>query len=83
MGISLGSEREEIVIKAILPVDNDNDDDTPSPSGSVKITLSGSVGSGGVNKAKDVKAVKKRLYDLGYTWVGNASSGSLSTGFIQ
>jgi hypothetical protein len=83
MRISLGTESEEIVIKAVLPVDNDDDEDTPQPSGSVTITLSGSVGSGGVNQANDVKAVKKRLHDLGYTWVGDPSSASLNTGFIQ
>ena len=83
MTISLGTDREEIVIKAVVPIDNDDDEETPQPSGAVTINLSGSVGSGGVNKAEDVKAVKKRLHDLGYTWVGDPSSASLSTGFIQ
>jgi hypothetical protein len=83
MRISLGSEQEEIIIKAILPVDDSDDDETPQPSGAVTISLTGSVGSGGVNKATEVKAVKKRLHDLGYVWVGDISSSSLNTGFIQ
>lgn len=83
MGISLGTESEEIFIKAVLPVDNNDEEETSQPSGSVTITLSGSVGSGGVNQANDVKTVKKRLHDLGYTWVGDPSSASLDTGFIQ
>ncbi|MEQ9239113.1 glucosaminidase domain-containing protein [Coleofasciculus sp. E2-BRE-01] len=81
--ISLGAESEEIDIKAVSPVDKDDPEETTNPSGSVKIALSGSVGRGGVNKAEDVKAVKKRLHELGYTWVGDISSASINTGFIQ
>lgn len=80
---SVDSESVDIQIKATTPIDANDDDHTPQPSGSVKISLSGSVGSGGVNNDADVKAVKKRLHELGYTWVGNPDNKTINTGTIQ
>lgn len=42
----------------------------PKPEASVNLALSGSVGRGGANAKKDVEAVKNRLSDLGFSWVG-------------
>ena len=42
----------------------------PKPIASANLTLSGSVGRGGDNFKKDVEAVKNRLSDLGFSWVG-------------
>ena len=46
----------------------------PSPGQAVSISLTGSVGAKGVNKAGDVKAVKNRLVDLGFSWIGRNST---------
>jgi len=73
MKISLGTESEEITIKASVA----------TITGAVRIALSGSVGSGGINKTADKLAVKKRLHDLGFTFVGDPTNSSLNTGFIQ
>jgi hypothetical protein len=83
MQISTGSETVEIVIKAATPVDANDNEETAKPLGSIVINLSGSVGSGGVNKEADVKAVKQRLQDLGYTWVGDPNNKTITTGTIQ
>lgn len=50
-------------------------------SGLRRISLIGSVGRGGVNNSQDVKQVKDRLRELGFTWVG--TSNSVDTGTIQ
>lgn len=50
-------------------------------SGLSRINLIGSVGRGGVNNSQDVKQVKDRLRELGFTWVG--TSNSVDTGTIQ
>ncbi len=44
------------------------------PNNPVTINLSGSVGARGNNNPDDVKAVKDRLVDLGYNWVGRNST---------
>ena len=36
----------------------------------VTLNLTGSVGAGGVNRPEDVRAVKERLFNLGFSWVG-------------
>ena len=49
----------------------------PNPSAggqAVTIDLTGSVGAGGDNNSPDVKAVKDRLVDLGFNWVGRNST---------
>ena len=46
----------------------------PSPGQAVTINLTGSVGAGGTNKAPEVEAVKNRLVDLGFNWVGRNST---------
>lgn len=80
---SVDSESIDISVKAVTPIGASDDDDTARPSGSIVINLSGSVGSGGVNKEADVKAVKKRLQELGYTWVGDPNIKTITTGTIQ
>lgn len=80
---SVDSESVDVQIKAVTPHGANDDDETAHPSGSIVINLSGSVGSGGVNKEADVKAVKKRLHELGYTWVGDPNSKTITTGTIQ
>jgi hypothetical protein len=80
---SVDSESVDIQIKAVTPKGASDDDETAHPSGSIVINLSGSVGSGGVNKEADVKAVKKRLHELGYTWVGAPDNKTITTGTIQ
>ncbi len=80
---SVDSESVDISIKAVTPINAKDDEDTAHPSGSIVINLSGSVGSGGVNKEADAKAVKKRLHELGYTWVGDPNNRTITTGTIQ
>lgn len=83
ISISTGSETVEITINARLPVDASDDEETKTPmvtTGSVEIKLSGSVGVGGINNSADVKIVKKRLKDLGYTWVGDPSTDTRDRG---
>jgi Mannosyl-glycoprotein endo-beta-N-acetylglucosaminidase len=82
MMISLGAESASININ-VSPVAGSGDPENTTPVGSVKLILTGSVGSGGVNKSAEVMLVKKRLHSLGYTWVGDLNSGSQTTGFIQ
>ncbi len=71
--ISLETQSEEITIKASLA----------SATGAVTIPLSGSVGLGGVNRTADKLAVKKRLHELGFTFVGDPTNSSLNTGFTN
>ncbi|MFN6515239.1 MAG: glucosaminidase domain-containing protein [Nostoc sp. CreGUA01] len=47
------------------------------------IQLSASVGIGGVNKPDDVKAVKARLHELGYTWVGDPNTATINRGLFD
>lgn len=42
----------------------------PLPGQATVLNLTGSVGSGGDNISTDVQAVKNRLTDLGFSWVG-------------
>jgi Mannosyl-glycoprotein endo-beta-N-acetylglucosaminidase len=81
MKLTLGNKSTDISIKVSPAVDGSDDPDTPNPTGAVSITLTGSVGRGSVNKASEVLAVKQRMRDLGYDWVGNSSA--VTTGFIQ
>lgn len=80
---SVDTESVDIQIKVEPSIDKDDDDEALKPLGSIVINLSGSVGSGGVNKEADVKAIKRRLHDLGYTWVGDFNSKTITTGTIQ
>lgn len=75
MKISLGTQSEEITIQASVS--------TATATGKVVIPLSGSVGVGGINKTADKVAVKQRLFDLGFTFVGTPTSPALNTGFIH
>ncbi|MFN6563045.1 MAG: glucosaminidase domain-containing protein [Nostoc sp. ChiSLP01] len=77
-----------IAIKVVVPFDNNDDEETQQPtassvSGVKVIQLTGSVGIGGVNKADDVKAVKARLYELGYTWVGDPNTATINRGLFD
>lgn len=83
MSISTDSETVEITIKAHQPVDAGDDEETPTPivtAGSIAVNLLGSVGVGGINKSEDVKAIKKRLKALGYTWVGDPATNTRNRG---
>lgn len=73
MKISLGTQSEEITIQASVSTATDT----------VAIPLSGSVGAGGINNTADKIAVKQRLFDLGFTFVGTPTSPALNTGFIH
>jgi hypothetical protein len=78
----------EIHIKVVVPFDRKDDENTqqPTPSslpGAKVIKLGGSVGIGGVNKADDVKAIKARLYELGYRWVGDPNSADRDRGLFD
>lgn len=44
------------------------------PAQATTIDLQGSVGSGGDNNAPDIEAVKNRLVDLGFSWIGRNST---------
>ncbi|MEA5603109.1 glucosaminidase domain-containing protein [Nostoc sp. UHCC 0252] len=86
--ISVEDQTLEIPIKVVVPFDNKDDENTqqPTPSslpGAKVIKLSGSVGIGGVNKADDVKAIKARLYELGYKWVGDPNSADRDRGLFD
>jgi hypothetical protein len=79
--ITLGNQSGEIAIKVSPAIDGADSPDTPQPTGAVSIILAGSVGRGGINKSNEVIAIKKRMQDLGYDWVG--TSAQVTTGFIQ
>ncbi len=86
--LAVDDQTLEIKIKVIVPFDHQDDEKTQQPpasnlSGAKVIQLSGSVGIGGVNKADDVKAVKGRLYELGYTWVGDPKSADRDRGLFD
>ena len=84
MQISVGSQTTEILIKAVPSLSDKDNEETPNPSGKVTIKLTKSVGVGVVNNNKDeVKAVKQRLRDLGYNWVGNPDSITIDTGTVK
>lgn len=74
MRISLGTQSEEIKIKASIPA--------AAAAGAAIIRLTGSIGVGGINKPNEKVAVKQRLHSLGFTFVGDPSSSALNTGFI-
>lgn len=79
--ISIDRETVSVQIQAKLPATVVADSEVANPPGAVQLTLSGSVGKGGVNKKDDVLAVKQRLRDLGYTWI--TTTNSVDTGTIQ
>lgn len=84
MEIAVGNETTEIFIKAVPSANGQDDEETPNPSGKVAIKLTKSVGVGVFNNNKhEVKAVKQRLRDLGYTWVGNPDSVTIDTGTVK
>jgi hypothetical protein len=75
MQISVGSQIVEIKVNAVTSV---------QPLGSIVINLTRSVGHGVVNNnLTEVKAIKERLYKLGYTWVGNPDSITIDTGTVK
>ncbi|QLE56584.1 glucosaminidase domain-containing protein [Nostoc sp. TCL26-01] len=76
MLIAIADQSLEIKFKVVL---------SPTSSKSVApvIKLTGSVGVGGVNKPDEVKAVKARLHELGYTWVGDPSTTSRDRGLDE
>ncbi|HBY77031.1 MAG TPA: peptidoglycan-binding protein [Cyanobacteria bacterium UBA11148] len=76
MQISVGSQTVEIKIKAV--------EETPTPLGSIVINLTKPVGFGVVNNnLGQVKAVKERLRNLGYDWVGNPNTVTIDTGTVK
>jgi len=86
--IAVDDQTLEINIKVVVPFDNKDDEETPQPSvsslpGAKVIKLNGSVGIGGVNKPDDVKAVKARLHELGYKWVGDPNSANRDRGLFD
>ncbi|MBD2532102.1 glucosaminidase domain-containing protein [Nostoc flagelliforme FACHB-838] len=88
MRIAIDDQTLDIKIKVIVPFDNKDDENTQQPTasnlpGAKVIKLSGSVGIGGVNKADDVKAIKARLYELGYRWVGDPNSADRDRGLFD
>ncbi|MEH2408567.1 glucosaminidase domain-containing protein [Nostoc sp.] len=88
MIMAIDDQTLKIQMKVILPFDHQDDEKTQQPkasslSGAKVIKLSGSVGIGGVNKADDVKAVKARLHELGYTWVGDPNSADRDRGLFD
>ncbi|MGJ5632225.1 glucosaminidase domain-containing protein [Nostoc sp. CALU 1950] len=88
MIIAVEDQTLEIKIKAIVPFDHKDDENTQQPTasslpGAKVIKLSGSVGIGGVNQADDVKAIKARLYELGYKWVGDPNSADRDRGLFD
>ncbi|NEU82110.1 glucosaminidase domain-containing protein [Nostoc sp. UIC 10630] len=88
MIITVDDQTLEIPIKVVVPFDNKDDENTQQPTasslpGAKVIKLDGSVGIGGVNKAADVKAIKARLYELGYKWVGDPDSADRDRGLFD
>ncbi|MGF2036557.1 MAG: glucosaminidase domain-containing protein [Nostoc sp. CmiVER01] len=88
MIIAIDEQTLEIRIKVVVPFDHKDDENTQQPTasslpGAKVIKLAGSVGIGGVNKADDVKAIKARLHELGYTWVGNPNSADRDRGLFD
>lgn len=88
MIIGIDDQTLEIRIKVVVPFDNKDDENTQQPTasslpGAKVIKLGGSVGIGGVNKADDVKAIKARLHELGYRWVGDPDSADRDRGLFD
>ncbi|MDZ8189946.1 MAG: glucosaminidase domain-containing protein [Nostoc sp. ChiSLP02] len=85
--VTLEQQSIEFDIKVLVPFDKKSDVETrPTTSslpGAKTIELRGSVGVGGVNQADDVKAVKARLYELGYTWAGDPNSAAIDRGLYD
>lgn len=79
--IAIDDQSLEIKFK-VVPVAQQNNLASTNP-GAKAITLSGSVGVGGVNKANDLKAVKARLQELGYTWVGDPNTSTRDRGLEE
>jgi hypothetical protein len=88
MTITLEDQTLKINIKVVVPLDGKENQGTQQPVASSSseaklIKLSGSVGVGAVNQPEDVKAVKARLYQLGYTWVGDRNSADVNRGLFD
>ncbi|MBD2561975.1 MULTISPECIES: glucosaminidase domain-containing protein [Nostoc] len=88
MIIAVDDQTLEIQIKVVVPFDHKDDENTQQPTasslpGAKVIKLGGSVGIGGVNKADDVKAIKARLHELGYTWVGDPNRADIDRGLFD
>ena len=81
--VTLGTQSKEVTIKAKIIPDGGTNEDVPNPPGAIPLNLTGSVGVGGSNRGSEVIAVKKRLFQLGYNWIGDPNSASLGTGFIH
>lgn len=62
---SHGDDSQQITVKSVVIVNPDNDV-KPETIKPIKVTLFGSVGSGGKNNPDDVKWVQSRLQSLGY-----------------
>lgn len=78
MLIAIDDQGLEINFK-VIPVAQQNNLQSTNPGAKV-IALSASVGVGGVNKANDIKGVKARLQELGYTWVGDPNTSTRDRG---
>ncbi|HIK05649.1 MAG TPA: glucosaminidase domain-containing protein [Trichormus sp. M33_DOE_039] len=82
MLLAIDDQSLEITFKVLLGVSQQNESTSTTTAAKV-IKLTGSVGVGGVNKSDDVKAVKARLYELGYTWVGDPTTASIDRGLFE
>jgi hypothetical protein len=67
--ISNGTEQVIARIRAVKPALSNS-----------KLRIASSVGTNGVNLPADIKIVKARLQELGYTWVGDPNDGTMTTG---
>ncbi|AFZ59968.1 glucosaminidase domain-containing protein [Anabaena cylindrica FACHB-243] len=82
--ITINDQILKFNIKVVVPSNQKTQQiSTSSVLAAKVIELSGSVGIGGVNKADDVKAVKGRLYELGYKWVGDPQSADRDRGLFD
>jgi hypothetical protein len=80
--VTLGSQSKEVTINAVALPDG-SDEESPNPLGAVALNLTSSVGVGGGNRVTEVAAVKKRLIQLGYNWIGDPNGTSISTGCVH
>jgi hypothetical protein len=82
--ITMGVQTLKFNIQVVVPIDKKTPQITASSLlGAKVIDISASVGIGGVNKAEDVKAVKARLYELGYKWVGDPTNADRDRGLFD
>ncbi|WP_427158298.1 glucosaminidase domain-containing protein [Aliinostoc sp. HNIBRCY26] len=82
MLLAIDDQSLELKFKVILGVSQQNESTATTTEARV-IQLTGSVGVGGVNKPQDVQAVKARLHELGYTWVGDPNTPSFDRGLYD